>query len=272
MAQKQRTLPPHLSISTLYLYLTTMDALTTFLLALADDELTIGHRASEWTGLGPLLEADLALSSISQDEMGHALLLYTLLHEAHGQPDPDTLVYYRAANEFRNAIFTELPRGDWGEAVLRHYLYDLAEQIRWHALTTSSYAPLAGIAKKILPEERYHLVHGQTWLKRLAQGTPESHKRMQAWLDALLPHAVALWEAVPNEAELVEAGITPASETLRDQWWQAVSNALATTFELPELAAIEPITGGRTGYVSEYRTQLVDAMQMLHKAMPGTKW
>ncbi len=249
-----------------------MDTLPTFLLALADDELMMGHRASEWTGLGPLLEADLALSSIAQDEMGHALLLYTLLHEGFGLPDPDQLVYYRPAAEFRNAIFCELPRGDWGEAVVRHFLYDLAEQIRWEALTHSTYAPLAVIAKKILPEERYHLIHGQTWMKRLAQGTDESHKRMQAWLDALLPHAVALWEPIPNEAELVKEGITVASAELREKWWTAVTNALSATFALPTLTDIEPITGGRTGDVTEYRTQLVDAMQLLHKEMPGTKW
>jgi ring-1,2-phenylacetyl-CoA epoxidase subunit PaaC len=251
-----------------------MDTLPTFLLALADDELMMGHRASEWTGLGPLLEADLALSSIAQDEMGHALLLYTLLHEGLGLPDPDQLVYYRPSAEFRNAIFCELPRGDWGEAVVRHFLYDLAEQIRWEALTHSTYAPLATIAKKILPEERYHLIHGQTWMKRLAQGTEESHKRMQAWLDALLPHAVALWEPVPNEVELVNQGITLPSNELEGRWWNAVTAALGTVFVLPPLPDIDliPGTGGRTGDVTEYRSQLVDAMQLLHKEMPGTKW
>jgi ring-1,2-phenylacetyl-CoA epoxidase subunit PaaC len=249
-----------------------MDALATFMLALADDELAMGHRASEWTGLGPLLEADLALSSIAQDEMGHALLLYTLLHEKFGLPDPDGLVYYRPAAEFRSATFCELPRGDWGEAVTRHFLYDLAEQIRWDALTRSSYAPLAGIAKKALPEERYHLIHGQTWMKRLALGTEGSHKRMQAWLDALLPHAVALWEPVEGEAELVAQGVTPASPELLEKWWSAVTNALGASFTLPALGEIEPITGGRSGVVSEYRTQLVDAMQMLHREMPGTRW
>jgi ring-1,2-phenylacetyl-CoA epoxidase subunit PaaC len=249
-----------------------MDTLPTFLLALADDELLMGHRASEWTGLGPLLEADLALSSIAQDEMGHALLLYSLLHEGLGLPDPDQLVYYRPAEGYRNAIFCELPRGDWGEAVMRHFLYDVAEQIRWAALTHSTYAPLAAIAKKVLPEERYHLIHGQTWMKRLAQGTEGSHKRMQAWLDALLPHALALWEPVPNEGELVAQGITPSSIELRDQWWSAITTALASTFTLPTLETIDPILGGRTGTVTEYRTQLIDAMQMLHREMPGTKW
>jgi ring-1,2-phenylacetyl-CoA epoxidase subunit PaaC len=249
-----------------------MDTIATFIVALADDELLMGHRASEWTGLGPLLEADLALSSIAQDEMGHAQLLYMLLHEQFGQPDPDQMIYYRPAAEFRSAIFCELPRGDWGEAVARHFLYDLAEQIRWEALTRSRYAPLAAIAKKVLPEERYHLVHGQTWMKRLALGTEGSHKRMQAWLDALLPHAVALWEPVPGEAELVEQEVTPASSELLAKWWSAVTNALGGTFTLPALDEIDAITGGRTGTVSEYRTQLIDSMQMLHKEMPGTTW
>ncbi len=249
-----------------------MEALPAFLTALADDELMMGHRASEWTGLGPLLEADLALSSIAQDEMGHALLLYTHLHEAFDQPDPDHQVFYRDAAEYRNAVFCELPRGDWGETVMRHFLYDLAEQIRWAALTFSSYAPLAAIAKKALPEEKYHLVHGQTWLKRLAYGTEESHQRMQGWLTELLPYALGLWEPMEGEADLVTAAITPASETLRDQWWTAVSNALGEAFALPALEAITPVYGGRSGTHSPHRTQLIDAMQMLHRQLPGTKW
>lgn len=247
------------------------DALKNLLFALADDELLMGHRASEWTGLGPLLEADLALSSIAQDEMGHALLFYDLLHKL-GEPEPDMLVYHRPAADYRNALFCALPRGDWGETVMRHFLYDLAEQIRLEALTASSYEPLAAVAQKIRPEERYHLLHGTTWLTRLAQGTEESHQRMQQALDELLPYALGLWEPLPGEAELVEAGVTPASEVLRDRWGAALTAALGDRFALPVLGTIEPRFGGRQGAPDAYLTEIVDAMQLLHREIPGAQW
>ncbi len=246
-------------------------ALHTLLLALADDELIMGHRASEWTGLGPLLEADLALSSMAQDEMGHALLFYTLL-EKLGEPDPDTLVYYRAPSAYRNAIFCELARRDWGETLMRHFLYDLAEQIRLEALAKSSVAPLAAIARKIRSEERYHLLHGRTWLKRLGKGTADSHQRLQNALDTLLPYALGLWEPLPSEAELVAEGVMPASTELKARWFEALTNALTPTFTLPVLEQIIPIEGGRQGHHSADLTQLLDAMQLLHRQFPGSKW
>lgn len=247
------------------------EALKGLLFALADDELIMGHRASEWTGLGPLLEADLALSSIAQDEMGHALLFYDLLHKL-GEPDPDTLVYHRPPAAYRSALLCELPRGDWGETVMRHFLYDLAEQIRLEALAASSYEPLAAVAQKIRPEERYHLLHGTTWLTRLAQGTDESHQRMQQALDELLPYALGLWEPLPGEAELVAGGIVPASESLRDRWSEALVTALGERFALPALATVEPRFGGRQGAHSAHLTEIVDAMQLLHREIPGAQW
>ncbi|MGB0386482.1 MAG: 1,2-phenylacetyl-CoA epoxidase subunit PaaC [Ardenticatenaceae bacterium] len=247
------------------------DALKTLLLALADDDLIMGHRASEWTGMGPLLEADLALSSMAQDEMGHALLFYTLLEQL-GEADPDTLVYYRGPSDYRNAILCELGRSDWGETVMRHFLYDLAEQIRLNALAKSTYQPLAAIARKIRPEERYHMLHGTTWLKRLGQGTEESHQRMQHALDKLLPYALGLWEPIPGEEMLVADCIMPPSTELRDSWFEAVTNALAGTFRLPPLAQIVAIEGGRQGTHSAELTQLLDAMQLLHRQIPGATW
>lgn len=248
-----------------------MEPLQTLLFALADDELLVGHRASEWTGLGPILEADLALSSIAQDEMGHALLFLGLLHEL-GEATPDALAFGRGPAEFLNAILCELPRGDWGETLMRHFLYDLAEQVRLEALAASSYEPLAAVAQKIRPEEKYHLLHGTTWLRRLGRGTGESRTRLQTALDALLPYALGLWEPLPGEETLVADGIMPPSAHLRERWWQAVVSALGDTFTLPNLSSIEPINGGRRGHHREHLTQLLDAMQLLHVQFPGARW
>lgn len=245
-------------------------AIDLLLTALADDELIMGHRASEWTGLGPLLEADLALSSIAQDEMGHALLFYSLLHE-RGAPDPDAMVYQRTEG-WRCAQLCELPRRDWGETLVRHFLYDLAEQVRLEALASSSYEPLKAIAGKLRGEERYHLAHGRTWLRQLAQGTTESHARLQAALDELLPYALGLWEPLEGEALLASAGIIPPMATLAERWWQAVQSTLAPYFALPAFDRIEPVYGGRQGRHSEHFAAILDALQMLHREIPGTSW
>ena len=95
------------------------------LLAFADDEFLLGHRDSEWTGHAPLLEEDFAFSNLAQDELGHALIWYTILHEQLDQPSPDRLAFWRKAGEFRNATLGELPRGDWAFTIIRQYLFDV---------------------------------------------------------------------------------------------------------------------------------------------------
>ena len=119
-------------------------ALVDYILALADDEVVIGHRESEWTGLGPILEEDIAFSSIAQDELGHALTYYTLLEEL-GQGAPDDLAFLRPAEDFRSAQLCEMPRGDYAFSLVRGYLYDLAEAVRLEGLAASTYAPLAAV-------------------------------------------------------------------------------------------------------------------------------
>ena len=114
-----------------------LSALRDYLIALADDELLLGHRDSEWTGHAPILEEDIAFSNLAQDELGHALTWYTLAHQI-GAPEPDRLAFLRDAGEFRNATLVELPRGDWAFTVVRQYLFDAAEHVRYAALASSA--------------------------------------------------------------------------------------------------------------------------------------
>jgi ring-1,2-phenylacetyl-CoA epoxidase subunit PaaC len=155
-----------------------------YLLALADDELILGHRDSEWTGHAPILEEDIAFANIAQDEIGHASLWYGLVQRLGGA-EPDRLVFFRPPSEYRNAPLVELPKGDWAFSMLRQYLFDAAEAQRLPLLAASAHRPLAEAAAKIRTEEIYHLRHTQAWIERLAQGTAESHGRTQAALDLL---------------------------------------------------------------------------------------
>jgi ring-1,2-phenylacetyl-CoA epoxidase subunit PaaC len=198
------------------------DPRTNLLLALADDELILGHRHSEWTGWAPHIEEDLAFSSIAQDEMAHARLLYELLGG-----DLDALALGRRPEEYHNAVLCERPNGDWGYSVARQYLYDTADAVRLDALARSSWKELADIVGVIQLEEKYHVDHAEAWFRRLATGPMEARQRFADGLSRGLSDAVALFEPLPGEDELVKDGVLPESnEELLGRWLEQLGAAL----------------------------------------------
>ncbi len=196
-------------------------ALAEKLLALADDELILGHRNAEWTGHAPILEEDIAFANIAQDEIGHAVVWYGLHAQLTGA-DPDRLAFWRPAADFRNTQFVELPKGDWAFSLVRQYLFDAAEAVWLPHLAGSAYAPLAAAAAKMRPEELYHWRHTAVWIKRLGLGTTESGQRTQAALEALWPYAAQLFAPLPGEATLVAEGIVPEPTAVRTEWQSQV--------------------------------------------------
>lgn len=196
------------------------------LLAMADDELILAHRNSEWAGHAPILEEDIAFANIALDEMGHASILYGLRGALTGE-DTDRLIFFRDAGEYRNVQMVELPRGDWAFSMLRQYLFDAAESVWLSHLAVSGYRPLAEAAAKIETEERYHLRHTSLWLRRLGLGTAESHARLQAALDALWSYAAQVFAPLPGDAALAAAGIIPDPALLGREWEGTVRPYLA---------------------------------------------
>src|SRR5437867_3286992 len=156
------------------------------LLEIADDELILGWRDSEWTGIAPLLEEDVAFSSIAQNEIGHARALYELVARESGRT-ADELAFDRSPDEYRCAPLVELRLMDWAQTIARHYLYEEADAVRLERLKRSDDPELAGLAAKIDREEAYHRIHAQMWFDRL-QGEP----RFTAALEELRPQAEAL--------------------------------------------------------------------------------
>ena len=162
------------------------------LLALADDELIIGHRYSEWLGLSPFLEEDLAMASIAQDELGHARALFALLWP--NWADRDAMVVRRPAEEWRSGPLSEIATPTWETHLIRHFLHDVGEELCWHELVrahSGSVPGLEALAAKALAEERYHRRHAIDLVVRLGTGSAEANGRLQPALDRLWPVAVA---------------------------------------------------------------------------------
>ncbi len=193
------------------------EALIAKLTALADDEVILAHRASEWTGHAPILEEDIALANIAQDELGHATLWYGLRQQLDGC-DSDQLAFFREAGEYRNTELVELPKGDWAFTMLRQFLFDLYETLWLQSAKNSSYQPLADAANKVLREERFHLQHTYAWVERLGLGTEESNQRMQHALDMQWGYAQQLFVPTPGEDLLVAEGMVPDLGAIKTQW------------------------------------------------------
>ena len=165
-----------------------MNARAQLLLSIADDELILGWRDSEWTGIAPTLEEDVAFSSIAQNEIGHARALYELAATELGS-DADALAFDRTPEEYRCAPFVELHLMDWAHTIARRYLYEEADRLRLDALRASGDAELAGLAAKIDREEVYHRMHAEMWAARLRE-----EPRFRDAVSELWPYALGVLE------------------------------------------------------------------------------
>src|SRR5258706_12895404 len=160
---------------------------------MADDQLIIGHRNSEWTGLGPILEEDIAFSSIAQDKIGQSLALYNILHE-FGEDEADVIAFARNASEFKCCTFVEYPIGEYNFSLMRNFLFNHADYLRFELLAASSLDSLAKAAKKFKGEIKYHIMHANLWIKQLSSANEEGRRRMQKSLDESFNMALGIFE------------------------------------------------------------------------------
>ena len=248
------------------------EAIKELLYKMADDLLIIGHRNSEWTGLGPILEEDIAFSSMAQDKIGQSQALFQLLHEL-GEQEPDTVAFMRNANQFHNAQFLELPNGDYDFSLMRHFLYDVADQLRFEMLANSSYEPLAKVARKVKGELKYHVFHANTWITKLGAATEESHVRMQTALNDSWNYALGLFEEGPFEKQLAEEGIFEGEAALQKRWLETITPVLdKATLTIPAASTWEPKLGGRSCFHTEHLQPLVEEMSEVFRVDPSAEW
>ena len=234
--------------------MTTVD----YVLRLGDDALVTAQRLGSWYAAGPEMEEDVALANIALDQLGAARLLLTYAGELEGAGrDEDALAYQRDAAGFRNCRLVEQPEPDFAAVIAKLLLLSAFQLPLYEALAGAGDERLAAIAGKTRKESAYHLDHGTLWTLRLGDGTDESHRRMQAAIDAFWPFVDGLFAGDGGPVDHAE---------LRKTWTSTVEDVLGrATLTVPAPAA-EP-TGERTHLV-----ELLAEMQSLHRAHPGARW
>ncbi|MEH0937990.1 1,2-phenylacetyl-CoA epoxidase subunit PaaC [Micromonospora psammae] len=249
-----------------------MNDLFEFSLRLGDDALVAAQRLGEWATRAPEMEEDIALANIALDQLGAARLLLSYAGEVEGAGrDEDALAYLRDDREFRNCLLVELPNGDFAVTMAKLLFLSAYQRSHYDRLVASSDERIAAIAAKARKESAYHLDHSSLWVRRLGDGTEESHRRMQDAVDAVWPYAYELFATDGLIDRLVERGVAPAPATLRDEWLSIVTAVLdEATLTRPDLSWAP--TGGRDGVHTEHLSYLLAEMQVLHRAHPGAKW
>ncbi|QZA31961.1 phenylacetate-CoA oxygenase subunit PaaC [Hydrogenibacillus sp. N12] len=255
-------------------------ALVELLFQLADDDLFVAHRASEWLGLAPHIEEDVAFSSIAQNTMGHALYWYTLLEPLTGK-NADDLAYLRPREAYRQAILVERPNGpglfyenpsyDWAYAVVRGLAYETFKRIRLEALASSSYVPLAEAALKMRDEQFYHLYHWKTWWSELSQSTDEARRRLTEAARSVFHDLPTLWDLGPKAETIVRLGLGPSAEEIERKTLKALEAEFRrVALSLPPLGS--PAFTGREGQHTDEGWAAIQMMGEVYRMAPEAAW
>ncbi|MEH1012370.1 1,2-phenylacetyl-CoA epoxidase subunit PaaC [Micromonospora sp. CPCC 206060] len=234
------------------------------LLGLGDDALIAAQRLAEWTSRAPEMEEDVALANIALDQLGAARLLLSYAGEREGAGrDEDALAFLRDDREFRNVLLVELPNGDFAVTMAKLFLLAAYQLPLYTALSGCADERLAAIAAKARKESAYHLDHSALWVKRLGDGSDESHRRMQDAVDQVWPYHHELFAPDPT------APVDPA--TLHAGFDAVVDDVFAEATLTRPGSGWAP-AGGRDGVHTEHLSYLLAEMQVLHRAHPRARW
>jgi ring-1,2-phenylacetyl-CoA epoxidase subunit PaaC len=242
-------------------------SLIDYTLHLADTTLILSQRNSEWCGHGPILEQDIAITNISLDLLGQSRNFYQYAASLKNDGSTeDSLAYLRTEREFKNLLLVELESGDWGQSILRQFLFSQFQHLLFQQLQQSKDEQLAAIAAKAIKETTYHLRWSSEWVIRLGDGTEESHKRMLHAIDELWRYTGELFEAADYETAM---GIDLAS--IKQTWTEKVT-AVFDEAKLPVPENVFMQSGGKKGVHTEQLGYILTELQYLQRTYPGAKW
>lgn len=259
-----------------------MNELITYTLHLADNALILGQRNSEWTGHGPILEQDIAISNIALDMIGQARMFYQYAAELiNSSPvgggregvgaTEDSLAYLRDAGDFKNCLLAELEKGDWANTTLRQFFFSTYQFYLYRRLQHSTDATLAAIAEKALKEVTYHVRWSAEWVIRLGDGTEESHKRIATALARLWPYTGELTTPADFETTLAANGTAVDVSNIKDEWMNKVKEVLEeATLQVPADNWMQ--SGGKQGIHTEHMGYILTELQFVQRTYPATEW
>ena len=252
--------------------MTKNEALFNYTLRLGDDSLILGQRLAEWCGHGPILEEDIAITNISLDLIGQAtnLLNYAALIENKDR-NADNIAFLRLEKEYCNILLVEQLNGDFGDTMMRQFLFDAFRKPLFEMLQFSKDKQLAAIAEKSLKETKYHLKHSSEWIIRLGDGTEESHQRIQNSLTNLWRYTDELFFIDESDTLLSGLGIIPDFSKIKEVWYANVTAVFEqATLQIP--SNNWQFEGGRKGRHSEHMGYLLAELQYMQRAYPNMEW
>lgn len=248
-----------------------------YTLHLADNVLILGHRNSEWTGHGPILEQDIALSNIALDLVGQARNFYQYAAQFKNDgATEDSLAYLRDVPEFKNCLLVEQPNGDWGKTILRQFFFSVYQYYLYQELQTRNDKTIASIAEKGLKEVTYHVRWSSEWVIRLGDGTEESYSRMKTALKELWRFTSELFVPAEYESEVIQNGTGVDLHSIKPDWdrkVEAILKEATLSFPPAEEPDTKSISGfGKEGRHTEHLNNILAEMQVLQRAHPGCEW
>jgi len=247
-----------------------------YLLRLGDSSLILSQRLGAWTGHGPILEEDLALTNTALDLLGQARMWLTLAGEVEGAGrDEDALAYHRDAHQFHNVLLVERDNGNYADTMARQFLFDVWHYFLLQRLEQSTDERVAAIAAKSIKEVTYHVRRSSDMVVRLGDGTDESHAKMQAAIDDVWRFTGELFADDAVDQDVAARGIGCDLSALRDPWLAHVREVLEeATLTVPDDAAANHLAyrGGRQGKHTEALGYVLAEMQYLPRAYPGATW
>ncbi|PPA76811.1 phenylacetate-CoA oxygenase subunit PaaI [Achromobacter spanius] len=247
-----------------------------YLLRLGDSSLILSQRLGAWTGHGPILEEDLALTNTALDLLGQARMWLTLAGEVEGAGrDEDALAYHRDAHQFHNVLLVERANGNYADTMARQFLFDVWHYFLLQRLEQSSDERVAAIAAKSIKEVTYHVRRSSDLVVRLGGGTDESHAKMQAAIDDAWRFTGELFADDAVDQDVAARGIGCELAALREPWLAHVREVLEeATLTVPDETAANHLAyrGGRQGKHTEELGYVLAEMQYLPRAYPGATW
>ncbi len=249
-----------------------MNNLVQYIYGIADNALILGQRLGELCGHGPSLETDIALTNISLDLFGQTRSYYQYAAKLKGgDATEDTVAFLRSEREYINVLLVEQPNTNFAYSIARQFLFDAFHLLLLEELQNSNDKTLAAIAKKSIKEVRYHLRFSSDWIKRLGDGTPESHQKIQEAIDDLWVYTNELFEQTDADKAMVAQGTGADVTPLRDAYYTQISQVLEeATIAVPNPEYFQK--GGKQGVHSEHMGYLLAEMQYMQRAYPNMSW